>query len=269
MAKPIGNNGDEIISGPYEFEEETINGGNGNDEIWGDNGGDVLNGENGMDTLHASYGYGEDESGNWLIIGDELNGGNGDDMLYGNVGGDIINGGNGNDHLYTGENLDDSGYPHLPDILDGGRGDDVLHVEHQYFDWYYGYGGVSAILTGGKGDDKFDFTDLGYNDGDSSFDHMVEIKDFGDGNDTIIFSDYWLHEPPTDPGEYVENLADAGSLAQLGADAALAHDAGADYYFGVFNGDGYLISDDIGDGWGTVIKLTGVTDLDATDITIA
>jgi len=112
-------------------------------------------------------------------------------------------------------------------------------------------------FTGGAGADVFNFNSLGANDGPSDFNTIDTITDFVSGTDKIDFGF---------GGDYVEDLTAEVSLAALGAAAAAAHAGGAEFYFGVFNGDGYLIADDIANGWGTVIKLTGVTDIAAADI---
>jgi Ca2+-binding RTX toxin-like protein len=244
---------------------------NRGDNTWTDTDGlNKFNGGNGIDQFHGLDGD-DVLHGNWGD--DQLWGDDGDDRLYGGQGNDMLDGGNGDDRLFGGEGDDilDGGLG--TNTINGGHGDDVLYVSSNSS---LAGGGTSGTLTGGNGADTFNFTKLGvagWNDGKSTFDYIVKITDFESGTDKMVFrddgySDYWLFEPGSQPGEYVENLDDAGSLAALGAAANAAHHSGADYYFGVYNGDGYLIADDIHDSWGTVIKLTGVTDMDGSDITV-
>lgn len=255
------------------------------DELYGNNGNDTLiAGPDVWVNEYTQYDeYNFINSRDVVILGDKLDGGRGDDVLHGSYGGDTLIGGNGNDELHSGGFYDysyvesyyygeDNEYYYYwsdtvktatADVLDGGKGDDVLYVDGI---WSYGdeEGGVYAILTGGQGYDEFNFTNLGWNDGDSDFSDIVEITDFSTAMDSLVFSS--LLGSGTDPDNYVENLTDAGSLAQIGADASAALAGGANYYFGVYDGDGYLVASDDIWGWGTVIQLTGVTDIDVTDI---
>jgi hypothetical protein len=67
-------------------------------------------------------------------------------------------------------------------------------------------------------------------------------------------------------GNYVENLTAVTSLDNLltAADAAL--NGTVDFYFGVYAGNGYLVQDGDGTNHTNLIKLSGVTDIDYTDI---
>jgi len=84
---------------------DTVDGGDGNDQIYGHGGDDILNGQNNDDIL-----YGGD--GNDIIDGEA-----GIDVLYGQEGNDTLDGGTGNDVLNGGNG---------GDILIGGLGDDIL-----------------------------------------------------------------------------------------------------------------------------------------------
>ncbi|MDD2729888.1 calcium-binding protein [Malikia sp.] len=272
-----GGNGDDILFG--DEGADNLIGGNGNDTLYaGDdshqgtapddyNNPDILSGGNGNDVLYAGEDAWEYQDGDTYSVeyfGDILDGGNGNDTLYGSTGGDTLTGGNGDDALYT-----DAGYGSASaDVLDGGSGSDMLYVQANYWSE-----GVEATLTGGKGDDVFDFTGLTWSDGQSDFNHIVTITDFNSGSEKIVFAA--LNDEIGDfkagsvAGSYVENLVAAESLDALGTAAAAAHAEGSDYYFGVFNGDGYLVADDGAFGWGTVIKLAGVTDMEGADILVA
>ncbi len=128
---------------------ESLDGGNGNDELIGDAnvfvplqppvgapGDDKLNGGNGDDFVAADQGndelIGGQGAGEDVMHGgadnDGLVGGNGDDELHGGSGNDVLNGGNGNDFLFGGLNDDDLTGGNGADFLDGGFGFDTCHV---------------------------------------------------------------------------------------------------------------------------------------------
>lgn len=199
---------------------------------------------------------------------DVLSGTPGPDIIDGLGGGDTLSGGEGNDHLLGGEGNDRLRGGEGADRLEGGDGDDILSTG--------GSDEEEDILTGGPGRDRFSFVDLRYNDGESDMDVFETLTDFVSGEDLLIFlkpdnaeQPEWGFRSATLEGNYVENLTPALSLAEIGAAATAAHDRGAEYYFGVYNGDGYLVADDFGDGWGNVLRLVGVTDLSPTDIIVA
>ena len=124
------------------FQEVSVNGGNGNDEIILN---DVdlipsfvlfLNGEGGRDEIFAANA----EVGEVIVIidggadNDNITGTSNDDLILGSDGDDVINGGGGSDNIDAGAG-DDS--------LIGGDGDDTLN------------GGVgNDTLDGGAGDDS-------------------------------------------------------------------------------------------------------------------
>lgn len=191
------------------------------------------------------------------IFNDKLTGNSLDNILDGGFGNDLLLGGAGNDTLLGGAGND---------VLKGGTGNDVLQGGGGNDTLMGGTG--SDTLTGGSGIDRFDFTELGANNGASAYGTIKTITDFVSGTDKLVFAANKF-DNGTLAGKYVENLMAAASLDALKLDAAAAHDAGAQYYFGIFNGNGYLFADDVGDGWGNVIKLEGTTDIAATDITIS
>lgn len=148
--------------------------------------------------------------------------------------------------------------------IDANAGDDQI-TGSSYADHIFGGTGAD-IMAGGSGTDVFDFSDLGNNDGSSDFSLIDEIIDFDNASETLNFSSNF--SDAHNAGNYLESLADAGSLASLKVAALQAFDDGAQFYFGIVGDDGYVIADDANDGWGTVIKLTGVQDFDANLITV-
>ncbi|MEQ9643117.1 MAG: hypothetical protein RIM84_24055 [Alphaproteobacteria bacterium] len=174
---------------------ETVNGGDGGEDLRTGNGADVVNGGSGNDTIASAEGDDtlDGGAGNDLVFGqggdDSINGGAGDDSLRGNRDNDSINGGDGDDNIkgqvgnddligllgldvlfgggdndtLTGGDGDDTLNGNSgADTIDGGNGNDVLR----------GQGGSDSI-TGGAGDDII----LGIQGNDLLFG--------GDGNDQI------------------------------------------------------------------------------------
>ena len=64
---------------------------------------------------------------------------------------------------------------------------------------------------------------------------------------------------------YLENATSVGSLATLLTNADAALNGTVKYYVGITGGDAYLVYDNDGFGYTDVIKLSGVTDLNAID----
>jgi len=151
-----GKDGNDIVLGlgndpaPGPPKPESLQGGNGNDELVGDV--DVLGlcpgdcgGAPGVDKLDG--GTGDD-----FVVGDEFNdeliggngagedvlfgsagddgivGGNGDDEAHGGFGNDVILGGNGNDFLFGDHGDDDIAGGNGQDFIDGGFGHDICRV---------------------------------------------------------------------------------------------------------------------------------------------
>lgn len=169
-----GGSGNDVIVG--NAAANTLEGLDGNDEIWGGNGFDLLYGGDGRDRLFG---------GN---ANDRLFGGSGHDGLFGGNGHDGLFGGNGYDHLYGG-----FGYDHLyggygNDRLAGGYGNDRL-FGGPGDDRLYGGPGDDRLtgddgaddLFGGDGQDAFVFTSVN----DSLPGAMDTIWDFVSGIDTI------------------------------------------------------------------------------------
>jgi Ca2+-binding RTX toxin-like protein len=110
-----GGNLDDQLNGGGEFDK--LDGGAGNDTLTGGGEGDKLEGGDGNDTLAG----GDD--------GDKLEGGAGSDSLRGGAGGDKLIGGLGGDRLFGGA---------AKDKLEGGPGRDVL----------MGGGGADKLIGG-------------------------------------------------------------------------------------------------------------------------
>lgn len=149
---------------------DTLRGGDGNDEIHGNEGNDDLNGGTGEDVMFGDEGN------------DKVAGGNGDDLMSGGLGNDSLRGEADDDQLFGNDGLD---------FLDGGTGNDLL----------FGGAGVDKIIggagsdkiSGGEGDDHM----WGGNWGaDSASDTFVfesgsgkdYVHDFEAGSDLIDFS---------------------------------------------------------------------------------
>ena len=115
----------------------TIDGGDGDDDIFGGAGDDTLLGGNGADAINS-------HGGNDIVVGgdghDLLVGETGDDALVGNAGSDQLTGGDGNDRLSGNAGVD---------TLNGGNGNDVLI-------WNSGDGSDTAV-SGGSGLDTFEY----------------------------------------------------------------------------------------------------------------
>ena len=141
--------GDDAYSNYLDGVADTVDGGDGNDELNGRVAGDAagkfakdtINGGNGNDELSAGSGEGTTCNGGagndyiicfYVLTGVVANGGGGNDVITGGDGPDQLNGDDGNDERISGGKGDDT--------IHGGNGDD-------------GSIGVEAGLTGGEGAD--------------------------------------------------------------------------------------------------------------------
>ena len=109
---PVGGNSGVNLS-VQPFNDETLNGGVGNDSLEGGDGDDILNGGAGNDTLNGGAGN------------DSLNGGDGNDEVIGGTGSDTLIGGAGDDSLFGGDSFVGGVGD---DILEGGAGNDSYFV---------------------------------------------------------------------------------------------------------------------------------------------
>ncbi|MBT5777896.1 MAG: hypothetical protein HOI02_00645 [Rhodospirillaceae bacterium] len=164
-----GGDGNDFMRGGYH--EDILLGGSGDDFLDGEGSADFLDGGFDNDTIYGGSGS------------DTLIGGDGDDILDGESSSDTLDGGLGNDTLYGGSSIDtlfggegddnlDGGNSN--DILDGGIGNDTL------------YGGTNNdILLDGDGDD---ILDGGSNDDLIYAGLGNDILYGGDGFDTLTFA---------------------------------------------------------------------------------
>jgi len=169
-----------------QFGDDTIFGGQGNDEIIGNGGNDVLSGGRDRDTIFGNAGNDAIDGG---LDEDSLVGGDGNDTIFGLAGIDIINGSAGNDDISGGSEGDsligslgndtvtgDIGN----DTIDGGSGNDVLNGSFDD-DLIIGNAGDDTLngegqndeLAGGAGNDAVN--------GGNGFDTLTG----GAGNDTL------------------------------------------------------------------------------------
>ncbi|MEP2532794.1 Hint domain-containing protein [Shimia sp.] len=146
----------------YDGDDDSIDGGAGNDTVFAGGGDDTIIGGLGDDSLVGG-------SGDDLIFGltgdDTLEGGTGNDTLFGGADDDLLDGGIHEDELYGGSGAD---------TLLGGRNDDTLS------------GGAGAdSLEGGDGDDT-----LYVSQGDEAYgengDDLFVITDTGDTGTIVI-----------------------------------------------------------------------------------
>ncbi len=124
LSLPVATLLDESDHGHGGGQDDTVIGGDDDNDLHGHGGDDDLSGGGGDD--HLAGGGGDDD----------LSGDDGDDHLAGGGGDDHLSGGDGNDKL-----VGQGG----KDILHGDAGDDVLKGQ-----------GKGDLLDGGEGDDKLD-----------------------------------------------------------------------------------------------------------------
>lgn len=186
----IGGDGNDQING-YEG-NDTIDGGAGRDDLYGGVGIDVIDGGEGMDTVHGQDGDDvlSGGEGNDKLYGhnddDQLNGDDGDDTLHGGMGNDILSGGDGDDAVHGGIGDDTLSGETGQDTLFGGSGNDVIS-------------GMSS--TDGTVD-----TDIDYLNGGDGNDQIIageaDVVTGGDGADTVIFGDWITKDSPASMTDY-------------------------------------------------------------------
>lgn len=149
---------DDLLTGTSA--QETLIGGDGDDQIWGGHEGfapgDTIYGDEGSDTLGGGEGH------------DTIHGGNGPDLMYGSWGNDQVNGNNGNDTMYGGGN---------EDTLYGGDGSDFIHdiggTNH-----IYGDNGADRITTGAGADYIWTGTDLSGQGGSLTLRNRIHLRSY-------------------------------------------------------------------------------------------
>lgn len=137
----FGNGGDDDLDGGAG--DDVMEGGAGRDFLLGGSGADVLSGGAGEDRLAGASG---DDIAYGGAGGDTLDGDAGADQLYGGDGADVIFGQSGDDQEFGGAGRDELYGDAGNDTLDGGEGNDELE----------GDAGADT-LTGGAGADVFKF----------------------------------------------------------------------------------------------------------------
>ncbi len=186
-------------------EDDTLQGGDGNDELRGRGGDDDLRGGRGDDVLRGDDGD------------DELRGGEDDDILRGDDGNDILRGGRGDDVLRGDDGNDDLRGGRGDDILRGDNGDDVLSGSEGDDELRGGNGDDELrgddgddVLRGGSGNDTFLF-------GVSALDDVDMIVDFRSGSDTILLEDGLENTAINIDGDnLVLTIADGDAIVETG-----------------------------------------------------
>ena len=151
-----GDGNDQIFGGLLA---DRIYGGTGDDEIWGGDGADSIWGLDGYDSLYGNGGSDRIEGG---AQPDHIRGNGGRDKLYGNGGNDRIYGGSSGDFIYGqdgfdqlfGEGGDDRLYGDdgSPDTLGGGAGNDTFITVDGAADQLFGDGGRDTLTSGDTSD---------------------------------------------------------------------------------------------------------------------
>ena len=162
--------------------------------------------------------------------GDTLTGGTQDDVISGGDGVDSLTGGTGNDMLTGGTGND---------MLTGGTGNDMLT----------GDTGVDT-MSGGTGQDEFvlDFTDV-----DTTLEAVTDIiEDFVASDDSISVGTAGT------TSNYTEATAAVADLATLLSAANDALNGTIKFYVGQVGSNSYLVMDDDGTGYSSVVELVGV-----------
>ena len=123
--------------------DDTVIGGDGDEEVWADAGSDHITGNGGADTLNGADGP------------DSIDGGDGDDLLYGGADADSLIGGSGADYVYGDDGADTLDGGDGADTLDGGYGDKLLFGGAGDDLVYAGVG--NNTVDGGSGADRLSF----------------------------------------------------------------------------------------------------------------
>lgn len=138
-----GGPGQNVIHGGAG--NDLITGGTGNDQLYGDDGNDHLIGGGGKDFMYGGAGQDKLEGGPQtakMYAGDgndQLYGGSGNDYLFGENGNDIMNGGAGNDYLHGGNGSDtfvfaqNFGHDIIGQFHDGFGTEDVIQFDRSVF----------------------------------------------------------------------------------------------------------------------------------------
>ncbi|MEZ5910256.1 MAG: DUF4114 domain-containing protein [Hyphomicrobiaceae bacterium] len=244
---PSGNGtstDDDVIDGGDGNDElygmqghDYVAGGNGDDRIWGNSGNDVLDGGDGDDDVRGGIGN------------DEVYGGAGDDHLEGNTGDDLLSGGDGNDTLAgnSGNDVIADGAGH--DTADAGSGDDVFIA-----------GEGDDSYDGGSGFDTIDFSDAGRGIVADLNNHTVT----GMGSDRIWSVEKVIGTAFDDTfrGDKKDNVFEGGS-----GDDSFRGLGGADTFTGEAGKDTYVwYAKDVVDTKGNHLGVDTITDFSDEDV---
>jgi len=210
--------------------------------------------------------------------GDSLTGGLGDDVITGGDGADTVDGGTGTDTYIAGGSATaisvtlNTLTAATVTVTSGNGNDSIKNIENVTgttgADTITGDSAANALkgaagvdsLKGAGGADTFVFSDVDP-DVDTTAGLVTDVVlDFASAVDTLDFT------TAGSASNYTETLTPAANLAALLAAADTALTATIKYYFGVVGSDGYLVQDDDGTGYTSVIKLTGLTDMAYSDI---
>ncbi|WP_424628763.1 glycoside hydrolase family 113 [Bradyrhizobium sp. SYSU BS000235] len=187
-------------------DDDTLDGGPGNNVIHGGAGNDLITGGTGNDQL-----YGDD--GNDHLIGgggkDLMSGGAGQDKLEGGARTARMFGGDGNDQLYGGSGNDNLSGDNGNDVLKGGAGNDYLH--------------------GGAGSDTFVFTPNFGHDVIAQFDDGAAAKDVIQFSKSVFADFNDVHAHMAQVGSDVVITLDAHNAIDI-QNTTLAH-VGADHFW--------------------------------------
>ncbi len=268
----LGGDGDDILQGDYALhqrisdsgssaipvlfdrtkaEDDFLDGGAGNDNLYGDGGNDTLVGGVGNDQLFGDYHeiFFVDEEGTWTDealaneFGDDvLEGGDGNDLVYGMGGNDVLAGGEGIDQLYGSDGADEiyggAGDDFISgDFLDNvAPGDDLLYGDAGA-DFILGAAG-NDLLDGGEGDDALQ----GGQGADVLFGGSGADQLFGQEDDDLLAGD--------EGNDSLSGGVGNDTLFGDEGDDTLLGDEGNDTILGGMGDDGIRggIGDDILDG---------------------
>ena len=213
---------------------DTIIGGDGNEHLYGQspNGGtdgaDSISGGNGSDYIQGNAGNDTLDGG---AGSDRINGGKDNDLISGGAGADRINGNAGNDTIDGGDGNDWVRGGKDDDLIHGGNGNDSVQGDLGN-DTLIGDSGVDT-LTGGDGADQFKFAagDATIVAGSSATDL---ITDFVHGTDHIAlgFSVSSVLTATTDPANFSAAVTAAQQLfdGHAGKGEVAALHIGSDTY---------------------------------------
>ncbi|MEM7422908.1 MAG: Hint domain-containing protein [Pseudomonadota bacterium] len=178
-----GGAGDDLVYGGDG--ENSVIGGTGNDTVYAGSGNDVVQADEGDDVVFGGDG---NDSVDGAIGSDLLYGGSGDDRLGGGTGGGAPGGTNddstSNDTLYGGAGNDDLGGASGDDTLFGGTGNDTLRGFAD-LDTLYGGDGNDQLV----GDSGADVLDAGSGDDIVYAGTASDTASGGTGNDTLYGGD--------------------------------------------------------------------------------